>query len=277
MVREKTNAMATTRAQSFKRMNDSHFHSISKRINLYGLMGILMLLLVWELSARWIWQDIQVLPSPIQCMDMAWQVLTAQELLMHIATSLSRILIGFTFAAVIGVGLGIAVGWYQYLGLAFKPILELLRPIPPLAWIPMAIVWFGLGEPSKWFVIFLGSFFPIFTNAWRGMVGIPPVILRAAQTMDVKGIELLLKVAIPAALPDIATGLRVAFGLAFGILVAAELIASDSGLGYLIMQSRETSRLGVAIFGILLIGFLSMLADDILARLLKKFVGRGRY
>jgi len=95
--------------------------------------------------------------------------------------------------------------------------------------------------------------------------------------MDVKGFELLLKVAIPAALPDIATGLRVAFGLAFGILVAAELIASDSGLGYLIMQSRETSRLGVAIFGILLIGLLSMLADGILARLLKKFVSRGRY
>ncbi|NBS72992.1 MAG: ABC transporter permease [Betaproteobacteria bacterium] len=258
-------------------MNDFHFQSMFKKINLYGLMGILILLMVWELSARWIWQDIQVLPSPIQCMDMAWQVLTVQELLMHIATSLSRILIGFTFAAVIGVGLGIAVGWYQYLGLAFKPILELLRPIPPLAWIPMAIVWFGLGESSKWFVIFLGSFFPIFTNAWRGMVGIPPVILRAAQTMDVKGFELLLKVAIPAALPDIATGLRVAFGLAFGILVAAELIASDSGLGYLIMQSRETSRLGVAIFGILLIGLLSMLADGILARLLKKFVSRGRY
>jgi ABC-type nitrate/sulfonate/bicarbonate transport system permease component len=141
-------------------MKDFHFQSISKRINLYGLMGILMLLMFWELSARWIWQDIQVLPSPIQCMDMAWQVLTAQELVIHIAASLSRILIGFTFAAVIGVSLGIAVGWYQYLGLAFKPILELLRPIPPLAWIPMAIVWFGLGEPSKWFVIFLGSFFP---------------------------------------------------------------------------------------------------------------------
>jgi ABC-type nitrate/sulfonate/bicarbonate transport system permease component len=152
-----------------------------------------------------------------------------------------------------------------------------MRPIPPLAWIPMAIIWFGLGEPSKWFVIFLGAFFPIFTNALRGMTTIAPVILRAARAMDVQGPELLLRVAVPAALPDIATGMRVGLGLAFGILVAAELIAADSGIGYLVMQSRETGQMGVAIFGVILIGFISLAGDGVLASALRRIGGRGLF
>ena len=155
-----------------------------------------------------------------------------------------------------------------------RPIVELLRPIPPLAWIPIAIVWFGLGEPSKVFVIFLGAFFPIFTNACRGMTTIPPVLLRAARTMDVEGWRLLLRVALPAALPDIATGLRVGFGLSFGILVAAELIAAERGMGYLVMQARQLGQLGVAVFGILLIGVVTLLADRLLGAVIARTVGR---
>jgi len=107
------------------------------------------------------------------------------------------------------------------------------------------------------------------------MTAIAPVILRAARTMDVDGPELLFRVEVPAALPDIATGLRVGFGLAFGILVAAELIAADRGLGYLVMQSRELGQLGVAVFGVLLIGIVSLLADGLLAALLRRIGGRG--
>ena len=141
----------------------------------------------------------------------------------------------------------------------------------------MAIIWFGLGEPSKWFVIFLGAFFPIFTNAHRGMTTIEPVILRAARTMDVQGPELLWRVAVPAALPDIATGMRVGLGLAFGILVAAELIAADRGIGFMVMQSRETGQMGVAIFGVILIGFISLAGDGVLASALRRIGGRGLF
>ena len=169
----------------------------------------------------------------------------------------------------------VAAGWYPWIGRITRPIVDLLRPIPPLAWIPIAIVWFGLGERSKWFVIFLGAFFPIFTNAYRGMIAIPPVLLRAARTMDVDGVALLAKVALPAALPDIATGLRVGFGLSFGILVAAELIAADRGMGFLVMQSRQIGELGVAVFGILLIGVVSLLSDAALAAGLRRIIGRG--
>ncbi|MCA0448791.1 MAG: ABC transporter permease subunit, partial [Proteobacteria bacterium] len=151
---------------------------------------------------------------------------------------------------------------------------EILRPIPPLAWIPIAIVWFGLGEPSKIFVIVIGVFFPVFTATARGMASIPPVILRAARTMDVDGVRLLIKVAIPAAMPDIATGLRIGFGLGFGVLVAAELIAAERGMGHLVMEARQLGQLGVSIFGIFLIGIVNLIADRQLARLIGRTIGR---
>jgi len=240
-----------------------------------GIIGVIAFLLLWELAARLIWRDPQVLPAPTQALGSAWKHLTFGELAAHIGFSLSRIVIGFAIAAVAGIALGVAAGWYAWFGRAIRPIVDLLRPIPPLAWIPIAIVWLGLGESSKWFVIFLGAFFPIFTNAHRGMASIPPVLLRAARTMDVDGPALLVKVALPAALPDIATGLRVGFGLAFGILVAAELIAAERGMGYLVMQSRQLGELGVAIFGILLIGVVSLISDAALGAALKRVVGRG--
>jgi ABC-type nitrate/sulfonate/bicarbonate transport system permease component len=239
-------------------------------------IGAIAFLALWELAARFVWRDAQVLPSPTQALAVAWQHLTARELAVHVGTSLARILIGFAFAAIVGIALGVAAGWYRALGMLLRPVVDLLRPIPPLAWIPIAIVWFGLGEGSKWFVIFLGAFFPIFTNAYRGMLSIPPVLLRAARTLDVDGIELLVKVALPAALPDIVTGLRVGFSLAFGILVAAELIAADRGMGYLVMQSRQIGELGVAVFGILLIGIVSLLSDAALATALQRVARRGQ-
>jgi ABC-type nitrate/sulfonate/bicarbonate transport system permease component len=241
-----------------------------------GAVGVVLFLAVWELAARLVWQDPQVLPAPTQALASAWRHLSAAELALHVGVSLSRILIGFAIAAMAGIALGIMAGWYPWFGRAVRPIVDLLRPIPPLAWIPIAIVWLGLGESSKWFVIFLGAFFPIFTNAHRGMTSIPPVLLRAARTMDVDGLALLAKVAVPAALPDIATGLRVGFGLSFGILVAAELIAAERGMGFLVMQSRQIGELGVAVFGILLIGIVSLASDAALAMALRRIVGRGQ-
>lgn len=239
-----------------------------------GAIGAFTVIALWELSARLLWNDAQVLPSPTQAVAAAWAQLSAAELAQHVGWSLWRILAGFALGAVAGIALGVAAGWYGGLARIVRPIVDLLRPIPPLAWIPIAIVWFGLGEPSKIFVIFLGAFFPIFTNAWRGMVSVPPVLLAAARTMDVDGPALLFKVALPAALPDISTGLRVGFGLSFGILVAAELIAAERGMGFLVMHSRILGQLGVAVFAILLIGVVTLVADSALAAVLRRLVGR---
>ena len=239
-----------------------------------GAVGVAGFLLLWEVVARLIWQDPATLPSPTQALAEAWRVLTWPELASHVGVSLARIAAGFAIAAVLGVALGLACGWFRWLAWAARPLVEVLRPIPPLAWIPIAIIWFGLGEPSKVFVIVLGAFFPIFTAAYRGVTLVPPVLFRAAETMDVRGLRLLWQVAAPAALPDIATGLRVGLGLSFGVLVAAELIAAERGLGQMIMEARQVGHLGVSIFGILLIGLLTMAADRQLGHLIARTVGR---
>ena len=138
----------------------------------------------------------------------------------------------------------------------------------------MAIVWFGLGEASKVFVIFLGAFFPVLTNAYRGITSVDPTLVRAAQTMDVTGLALLWRVMLPAALPDIAVGLRVGWGLSFGVLVAAELIAADAGMGFMIMNARQTAEVGVIVFGILLIGLATLATDWVLGLVIRRSVGR---
>ncbi|MCA0422741.1 MAG: ABC transporter permease, partial [Proteobacteria bacterium] len=150
-----------------------------------GLIGVAAFALIWELAARLIWRDPAVLPAPSDAIMQALTLMQPGELLGHIGISLGRILAGFALAAAAGVLLGIAAGWFSWFGMILRPLIELLRPIPPLAWIPLAIIWFGLGEPSKVFVIFLGAFFPVFTNAYRGITMIPPVIFRAARTMDI--------------------------------------------------------------------------------------------
>lgn len=239
-----------------------------------GTIGVVVLLGAWEIMARFVWLDPQTLPAPSQALAVTLTTRSIGELGLHVAVSLGRILAGFGLAALAGVTLGILCGWSLLAATLLRPFIEVLRPIPPLAWIPIAIVWFGLDESSKVFVIFLGAFFPIFTSAWRAVTLVPPVLIRAARSMDVDGARLLWQVAVPAALPDIATGLRIGFGLSFGILVAAELIAAERGMGYLIMEARQLGQLGVAIFGIVLIGLVNLLADRQMAVMIQRTIGR---
>jgi ABC-type nitrate/sulfonate/bicarbonate transport system permease component len=235
-----------------------------------GAIGVVAFLLLWEAAARLGWRNPAIMPAPSEAALAALTTIPPGVLAAHVATSLGRVLAGFALGAIAGVSLGIAAGWYRPVALVCRPFIEILRPIPPLAWIPVAIVWFGLGEPSKIFVIFLGTFFPVFTAAARGMAAIPPVILRAARSMDVDGLRLLAKVAVPAAMPDIATGL----GLGFGVLVAAELIAAERGMGHLVMEARQLGQLGISVFGIFLIGVVNLLADHQLAAAIRRTVGR---
>lgn len=240
---------------------------------LLGLAGILAVLGGWELIARSGAVSQAVFPPPIHAIVVGLQKVPLADLGGHVWISLQRIAFGFSAGALLGVGIAIAGGWYRVFGNLVRPVVELLRPIPPLAWIPMAIVWFGLGEPSKIFVIFLGAFFPVLTNTWKGMSNIDATLLRAGQTMGLSGPELLIKVAIPASLPDIATGLRIGWGLAFGVLVAAELIAAESGLGYMIMNARQLGEVEVIILGILIIGAANLVTDWLLARALARWLG----
>ena len=172
-----------------------------------------------------------------------------------------RVGLGFVIGGSLGILTGVVCGWYIKLGSILRTPVDLLRPIPPLAWIPIAIIWLGLGEPSKIFIISLGAFFPLFTNTYKGMVIIDPNLIRAGQILGLRGGKLLLRVVVPATLPDIATGMRLGWSYSFGCMVAAELIAANSGLGYMIMHARELSIIGVIVFGILLIGAINLFTD----------------
>lgn len=239
-----------------------------------GVVGTLGVLGLWEGLARSGAVSPAVFPPPTTAILVALQRVPLPELAGHVGTSLLRVSWGFGLGAALGILIGITSGWYRTLGALIHPVIELLRPIPPLAWIPMAIVWFGLGEPSKVYVIFLGAFFPMVTNTYRGMTGIDPVLLRAAQTMGLSGPRLLFQVAIPAAMPDIATGVRVGWGLSFGVLVAAELIAAERGMGFMIMNARQLGEIAVIVFGIGLIGATNLVTDYMIGEVIRRRLGR---
>ncbi len=242
---------------------------------LLGLAGVAIVVAGWELLVRGGAVDPKLFPSPTMAFAEAAERLSAATVAQHTLWSLYRIVVGFLLGAVAGTVIGIAAGWYRGIGLVLRPIIELLRPIPPLAWIPLAIIWFGLGEPSKFFIIFLGAFFPVVTAAYVGITSVDPVLIRAAQTFGLRGPGLLLRVGLPAAAPDLLTGIRIGWGLAFGILVAAELIAADRGLGFMIMNERNTTgSVAVIVVGITLIGILNLITDWAIAAASQRYIGR---
>lgn len=229
-------------------------------------IGVLLVLAIWQLVSALQLISPSIFPSPLQVVEAAVERVPLDELLDHVGASLLRVAAGFALGAALGILVGVTSGWYRWLGKVVWTPIELLRPIPPLAWISLALIWFGLGEESKIFIIFLGAFFPIVTNTYNGMINLDPDFLRVGQTMGLHGLKLLWKIALPAALPDIATGLRVGWSLSFGSLVAAEILAAREGLGYMIMHARELGQISVIVYGILLIGFLNLITDYLLNR-----------
>ena len=181
------------------------------------------------------------------------------ELFRHIAVSLSRVFLGFAFATLIAIPLGIAMGVSNRVFLFVEPLVEFLRPVPPLALVPLAVVWFGIGWTSKVFLIFYGCFFAIVINTVAGMKAVEPVHVRAAQALGASRWQILMHVILRSAVPDIVVGLRLAIGLAFLLIVGAELIAASEGLGWLIWDARfhfMGDRILVGMIAIGVVGFL---------------------
>jgi ABC-type nitrate/sulfonate/bicarbonate transport system permease component len=224
-------------------------------------LGFIAILVAWQLVALLGLINPAVFPGPTKVALAAVRDVPLGRLLRHIGVSLMRVSVGFGIGAGAGVVLGVACGWYLRLGSILRTPIDLIRPIPPLAWIPLAIIWLGLGEPSKILIIFLGAFFPVFTNTYKGMVNVDPVVVRAAQMLGLRGRRLLLRVIVPATLPDIATGTRVGWSYSFGCMVAAELIAAKSGLGYLIMSARQDGQIAVIVYGVIVIGVINLVTD----------------
>jgi ABC-type nitrate/sulfonate/bicarbonate transport system permease component len=233
-------------------------------------LGFIVILIIWQLITTFQIMNPAVFPGPLRVIQAALFEVPLKRLLQHIGISLFRVTVGFALGFGAGVVIGVASGWYLQLGSILRAPIELIRPIPPLAWIPIAIIWLGLGEPSKVLIIFLGAFFPVFTNTFKGMVNIDPLIVRAAQTLGLEGRRLLFRVVVPATLPDIATGVRVGWSYSFGCMVAAELIAADTGLGYLIMNARQVGQISVIVYGVILIGVINLITDFIIQEIIIK-------
>ncbi len=193
---------------------------------------------------------------------------------LHVWHSLQRVLAGYGAALLLGVPLGLAMGWSRGLRRVVDPLVEILRPIPPLAWIPLAILWFGIGLKSAAFIIFLGAFFPILLNTVGGVLAIERIHLEAARTLNAGPAFVFLKVLVPGSLPSILTGMRIAVGVGWMTLVAAEFtgVREGYGLGYMIMTARDIQRPDQILAGMLVIGLIGLGIDTLLQALERRLV-----
>jgi NitT/TauT family transport system permease protein len=227
-----------------------------------------------------------VLPSPIAVANAAWQLLFDPDLRLfsggvyngnligHAMVSTGRVILGFVTGATVAVPLGVLIARRRTFEPYLDPILQILRPIPPIAWTPLAILWFGIGLQAIVFLIFLGAFWPMLLNTISGIREVPPILGQAAASLGASRRQVLFTVVLPAAVPFLFTGLRVSFGSAWITIVAAELIAASEGLGYLIMNARRILAAPDIIVGMLMIGVLGLAFDRLFRALEQRLYAR---
>ncbi|MBA2863531.1 ABC transporter permease [Methanococcus maripaludis] len=199
-------------------------------------------------------------------------ILGTGNLIENTIVSIKRVLIGFFIAGAFAIPLGLLMGYYSLINDLFDTTIELLRPIPPLAWVPLALAWFGIGESSMHFIIFIGAFFPILINTISGVKSVPVIMIEAAKTLGGSTKDILKSVVVPASSPDILTGLRVGAGIAWMCVVAAEMLpGSDAGLGYLIMYAYSLSKMNIVVASMIIIGIIGIILDRGLRYIEKKY------
>ena len=207
------------------------------------------------------------LPSPLDVLKSFQEELMAGRLVNDIIASLWRVAVGYVIAAVLGIPVGLWLGQHLHARQAFVPVLNFFRFLSPLAWIPFAILWFHIGDKPAIFLIFMATFFPLALATLVAVASIPSIYFRVAQDYNYKGIELLTKVTFPAVLPQVITALRVSYGIAWVVIVAAEMVGCQDGLGYGIWEARNGLRLDSAVCYMIVIGVLGMGIDRLLAQL----------
>jgi NitT/TauT family transport system permease protein len=223
------------------------------------LVIALLIAIWWGIVAR---SNSPIFPTPWQVVTGAWDLAQDGTLWVHIQASLFRVGLGFGLAFLVAVPLGLWMGWVAGAYYTLNPLFQMLRPISPIAWIPVAILWFGVGNLSPIFLIFISSVFPMIVQTTMGVRTIDRRYLRAAANFGVSRAVLFRRVVFPAVLPEIIVGMRIGIGVAWLVVVAAEMIALNSGLGYLIMDSRNAgNRYDLVIASMIIIGVIGLLLD----------------
>jgi len=240
----------------------------NKLYYLLPVLSVLTLMIVWVILAA---QDGSLIPTPYETLSRFLGIManpiSQATLPLHVWVSLRRVLLAFVAAILLGVSLGVMFGWNETFNSFIYPIFELLRPIPPIAWIPLVILWFGIGEFPKIFIVFIGSFMPIVLNTHSGITSIDPLLIKAGQALGANRTQLLFHVALPATIPAILAGIKTALSSGWMCVIAAEMIVAKQGVGFLIVRGQESGDTALIVTCMLVIGIVNAMISFTLTRL----------
>jgi NitT/TauT family transport system permease protein len=227
------------------------------------LVGFIILIAIWQTIFVVGGYDSALFPAPLQVWDGILSLIKDGTLFEHFQVSILRFLAGYLSAVIAGIVLGLIFGRIPILWGVIDPIVQVLRPVSPIAWSPFIVLWFGIGNMPAIVIIFIAAFFPVLLSTVTAVRKVDKTYLKVAQNFEIKGFELLRKIIFPAAFPFIANGLHIAVGTAWIFLVAGEMVGTQSGLGYLIVDARNSLRLDLVMAGILFIGIAGLILDKI--------------
>jgi ABC-type nitrate/sulfonate/bicarbonate transport system permease component len=264
-------------AEEYQRYTRRKRRQLAFRRAFRGALGILVILVIWEAMSRAFSLDL-ILPRPFSVVtDLVKTLLVANlpwlygpNIYLHLLHSFLRAMIGFGFAAMIGIPLGLFLGRITTAREYIMPLVRGLYPIPGIAWIPLAILWFGLGDETVVFVVFASAIFPLIFSTEAGARRISPVVLDAGRCFGARGLKLFLQVILPASVPYIITGLRVALGTAWRMVVAGEMLASPDGIGFLLVESRFQFRAADLMTVMIVVAVVGYLTEKVIVDTLEK-------
>lgn len=252
-----------------------------KRLFILSSVSVVAFFIIWECLIDFSIVPNAILASPVQVFDTFIDKLSNPNpdggvLAAHLIVSLKEAFLGYLLALLTGIPLGLAMGWFRLMEGLFRPLFEMIRPIPALAWIPLVIYWFGIGLEGKVFIIWIGGFVPCVINAYEGVRATKPVLIKMAQTYGMSNWNIFLKVCIPSSMPMLFSAFEVALVCSWTCLVAAEMMASDSGLGFLITIGGRLLRPDLIILGMFCVGLTGVVIGILINMLSKKLLAGFR-
>lgn len=232
-----------------------------------GLVSFLVLIGIWYVVTD-VADLVQTLflPSPVAVFDRLTELLHStyqgQTLIGHMLTSLRIVVTSWILGGIIGIPIGVAMGWFRRVRTAVSPIFELIRPVPPIAWISLSILWFGLGDPARIFVVSLSALVPWVLNSYEAVIRTDPLLVKASRSLGATGRVTLSEIVLPASLSTLVGGARIALGNAWMTIVAAELLGATAGLGFVVLEARSTFDTDIMLSGMILIGILGIIFSE---------------
>jgi taurine transport system permease protein len=250
----------------------AEFSAIRKdklKITMLSIISVIVALLLWQAIVSFGLVDTRFLAGPVEVIQRIIEKFTVEKpdgnlIFNHILASIQVVWIGFILGAVLGIVVGLVMGWYQRANIMIRPLFEILRPIPGLAWIPIVIVFLGVSTMARGVIIFFGAFVAIVLNTYTGIRSTNQTLINVAKTCGASDFEIFLRVGIPSAMPMIFAGLRTSMGMSWGTVVAAEMLGSSIGLGFLIHYSRQFCDVALIMGGILVLGICGQLSSMII-------------